>query len=172
MRFFFFGTLMDPDVRRAIIGRDLSPGQVEEAVVEGFRRVHVAKRNYPMLLPHASGWVDGMLAHDIDAEAARRLMVFEGNEYHLAPIMVADLHGHLWRAAAFLPAGTVRPDHRGWHLETWQRRYKRLFLRHAGALMERYGTQAMLRVMPNGLPALSSVPSKGRRFRGRALARA
>lgn len=160
MRCFFFGTLMDPDVRRLIIGRDLAPGQIEPAVIEHFRRVHVAKRNYPMLLPHASGWVDGLLAYHLDAEAMRRLMVYEGIEYHLVPIFVADLRGHLVKAAAFLSDRSVQPDHRAWHLETWQRRYKRAFLRRAADLMDRYGTQAMLRMMPNGMPALSRKPPK------------
>ena len=168
MRFFFFGTLMDPDVRRLIIGRDLAPGQVEPAVVEHFRRVHVAKRNYPMLLPHASGWVDGLVAHDLDADAAQRLLVFEGKEYHLVPITVADLRGHLYKAAAFLSDRRIQPDHRAWHLEVWQRRYKRPFLRRAGELMDRYGTQALLRVAPNGLPAVSPKPPK--MLSGRAFA--
>jgi hypothetical protein len=155
MRFFFFGTLMDPEVRRVVIGRDLAPGQIEAAVLEQFRRVYVANRNYPMLLPHSSGWVDGLLAHNVDPEAARRLMAFEGREYHLVPVTVADLHGHLAKAAAFLPDRTVKANRRAWYLEIWQRRYKRLFLRRAAELMDRYGTQAMLRVMPNGLPAVS-----------------
>lgn len=160
MRCFFFGTLMDADVRRLILGRDLPAGQVEPAVIERFRRVHVARRNYPMLLPHASGWVDGLLAHGLDGDAMRRLMVYEGKEYHLVPTTVADLRGHLVKAAAFLSDRSVQPDHRPWHLETWQRRYKRLFLRRARELMERYGTQSLLRVTPSGLPALSRKPPK------------
>jgi hypothetical protein len=151
---------MDADVRRLVLGRHLAPIDTEPAVVEGFRRVHVAKRNYPMLLPHASGWVDGLLAHQLTVEAFHRLVVFEGREYRPVPITVADLHGHRVTAAAFLSQPDVQPDHRRWHLETWQRRYKRLFLRRAGELMERYGTQAQLRVTPSGMPGLSAKQPK------------
>lgn len=161
MRIFFFGTLMDPDVRRLVIGRDLAPEQVEPAVIEHFRRVHVARRNYPMLLPHASGWVDGLLAHQLDPEAVRRLTAFEGPEYHLVAITVADLRGHLTKACAFLCDRRVQADHRRWQFQTWQRRYKRPFLRRAAELMDRYGTQALLRVAPNGMPAAAPRLLKG-----------
>lgn len=172
MHFFFFGTLMDPDVRRLVIGRDLAPGQIEAAVLAQFRRVYVAKRNYPMLLPHSSGWVDGLLAYNLDADAARRLMAFEGAEYHLVPVTVADPRGHPARAAAFLSDRSVKANHRLWHLETWQRRYKRLFLRRAVELMDRYGTQALLRVASNGTPAVSPKPPKLLTGKPSALSRA
>lgn len=172
MRFFFFGTLMDPDMRRLVVGRELPEEQIEPAVVEHFRRVHVAGRTYPMLLPHASGRVDGLVAHHLDPQAARRLMAYEGPEYHLVPITVADLRGHPLKAAAFLPDRGVQPDHRPWHLQTWQHRYKRLFLRRAAELMDRYGTRALLRVAPNGLPVVSPKPPKLLRGKPAHLGRA
>lgn len=145
MRFFFFGTLMDPQVRRLVIGRDPAAGRIEAAVLEGFRRVSVAGRPYPMLLPHRCGRVSGMLLHDLEADAVRRLIAFEGAEYHAAPVTVAARPGRLVTAAAFLADRSVAPSRRGWSLQTWQRRHKRAFLRRIGGLMDGYAIQAFLR---------------------------
>jgi hypothetical protein len=149
MRFFFFGTLMDPEVRRLVIGRDLVEGQTEAALLARFRRVHVAKRDYPMLVPYSAGRVEGILAHDVGADAVRRLIAFEGAEYRLVSVLVADPRGHLVSAAAFLSDRSVGPNRRAWSLETWQRRHKRAFLRRVKASMDGYGTRAMLGAMRN-----------------------
>ena len=46
MRFFFYGTLMDADIRRAVLGvRALAPA--ERATLDGWRRVKKAGVSYP-----------------------------------------------------------------------------------------------------------------------------
>jgi hypothetical protein len=132
---FFYGTLMDADVREIVCGRPLDV--VEPAIAQGFRRVHVAGRHYPMLLPHASGWVDGTLVTGVDPEAVHRLQVYEGWEYALHPIKVRTNSGHIVMAHVFLCPPGIRPDPRHWRLDTWRLRHKRTFLPKAQALMER-----------------------------------
>ncbi len=135
MNLFFYGTLMDPEVREIVCGRPLDT--VEPAMAQGFRRVHVAGRHYPMLLSHASGWVDGLLVTRVEPEAVHRLQVYEGWEYALHPIRVRTHSGAVVMAHVFLCPPSIRPDPRQWRLDTWLLRHKRPFLRRAQALMER-----------------------------------
>lgn len=134
MKLFFYGTLMDADVRELVCGEAL---EVEPAMAQGFRRVLVAGRHYPMLLPHASGWVEGSLASGLSAETVHRLQVYEGWEYGLHPIKVRTASGHAVMAHVFLCPPHIAPQMRDWGLERWQRRHKRTFLPKAQQLMDK-----------------------------------
>lgn len=131
---FFYGTLMDAEVREIVCGQPLD--SVEPALVQGFRRVFVAGRHYPMLLPHASGWVEGTLVTGLDAETVHRLQVYEGWEYDLHPVKVRTHAGQSVLAHIFLCPQGIAADRREWRLEDWQRRHKRAFLPKARQLME------------------------------------
>ncbi len=144
MRLFFFGTLMDPEVRAIVMGRQLPADAVEPAVVQGFRRVFVAGRHYPMLLAHASGWVDGTLVSGLDAETVHRLQVYEGWEYTLTPLRVRTASGQTVLAQVFMCPPHVAADRRPWKLTEWQRRHKRGFLPRAELLMRRHGQRPAL----------------------------
>lgn len=143
---FFFGTLMDPEVRTIVMGRDVDPEQVEPALAQGFRRVFVAGRHYPMLLRHSSGWVDGTLVGGLDAERVHRLQVYEGWEYSLQPIQVQTSSGRKVMAHVFLCPPHIAADRRAWRLDQWQRRHKRTFLPKARMHMDRL-------LKPAGTPA-------------------
>ncbi|MEE8559476.1 MAG: gamma-glutamylcyclotransferase family protein, partial [Alphaproteobacteria bacterium] len=78
MRYFFFGTLMDPDVRALVIGGPAPASRIEPATLAGFRRVHVAGRSYPMLISDALGRVEGCLVRGLDGRARARIGQFEG----------------------------------------------------------------------------------------------
>lgn len=144
-RLFFFGTLMDPDVLRVVIGADLAPRQIEEGRVRGFRRVFVPGRAYPMLIPAPHFHVEGLLVSGLTPEQVHRLGVFEGPEYHLVPLTITSFGGHAYRAGAFLSDRNVVPGKDEWTLKLWRRRHKRGFLRHASYLMDHYGTKVLLR---------------------------
>jgi len=49
-RFFFYGTLMDPSVRRAVLGRPVERSRLQRAVLPGFRRVFRRGATYPVLV--------------------------------------------------------------------------------------------------------------------------
>ncbi|TAN47303.1 MAG: gamma-glutamylcyclotransferase, partial [Rhodospirillales bacterium] len=86
-RLFFYGTLMDDDVRKAIVGR---PVDVAAASLQGYRRVPVAGRTYPMLVPCQGQCIEGLLADGIDARELKRLIRYEGPEYRIHTLMVQD----------------------------------------------------------------------------------
>jgi hypothetical protein len=158
---FFFGTLMDPEVREIVMGRPLAADAVESAVVQGFRRVFVADRHYPMLLPHASGWVDGTLVRGVDPESVHRLQVYEGWEYSLAPIRVRTASGQSVMAHVFMCPPHVQADKRDWKLDQWQMRHKRTFLPRAKALMDKH----LKRQRPGTAQAVAPRPALAPRSR-------
>lgn len=137
MKLFFFGTLMDPEVREIVMGRSMPDDAVEPALAQGFRRVFVAGRHYPMLLPHASGWVDGLLVSGVDPESLHRLQVYEGWEYSLTPMRVRTQSGRTVMAHVFMCPPHIKPEKKDWRLDRWQMRHKRHFLPKTQAMMER-----------------------------------
>lgn len=132
MKLFFFGTLMDADVRRIVCGKPLD--QVEPASIQGVRRVYVAGRHYPMLHPQAGGRVNGIVVSGIDADSLHRLRLYEGWEYDLYPMAIQCGDGWV-TAHVFLCPTAINADQRPWRLVDWQRRYKRSFLNSAPHLM-------------------------------------
>ena len=142
MRLFFFGTLMDGELRTLVIGRALPDASIEPATIRGFRRVPVAFRAYPMLVRRGAGRVDGVLVGGLDAAALRRLQAYEGEEYALRPGRVRTGAGRMVAALAFLCRRRVTPGHRDWRLDRWQRRHKCGALREAKAMLARAGQNA------------------------------
>jgi gamma-glutamylcyclotransferase (GGCT)/AIG2-like uncharacterized protein YtfP len=129
VRFFFYGTLMDADVRRAVLGRR-APRIVTPAVLEGWRRVLVAGASYPAIVRRAGARVDGVLARGIDAAAARRLDRYEGAEYVAIEAAVrTSSRSTPVTATVFVPRpGHVRIRAGKWDVDVWRRRRKRRFL--------------------------------------------
>jgi len=128
MRFFFYGTLIDPDVRRAVLGR-LAPGTVEPAILGGWRRFSARGVTFPIARPDPKAEIGGVLARGLSAAAARKLDDYEGPGYRRIAVPV--------RAAAktieaFLyvddGSGTLTPTPAVWRYEDWARRHKRAFL--------------------------------------------
>lgn len=137
MQLFFFGTLMDPEIRALVMGRDVDSDRLQPAIAQGFRRVFVAGRHYPMLLKHSSGWVEGTLISGVDAQSLHRLQVYEGWEYSLRPIQVQTQSGHKVMAHVFMCPPGIEAKPRAWRLDEWQRRHKRTFLPKAREHMQR-----------------------------------
>lgn len=128
MDFFFYGTLRDADVRRRVLGRDLSAAQVEGAILAGFSPVFVAEATYPTLIAHPDGLVPGLLARRLGVADAARLAAFEGAAYCLRTLPVTGRRSGLLNARVFIVRGEARAMGRPWSLEEWQRRFKPAFL--------------------------------------------
>jgi len=133
--FFFYGTLLDDDVRAAVLGRTAPACAPVPAVLAGFRRVPVSGRSFPALIADPRGRVDGALLAGLDAAAAARLSYFEGPEYDPLLRPVVDAAGVSRDAWVFVPAPRqpfmpgLRPRPGRWDLASWQRRHKARYLR-------------------------------------------
>ena len=121
MRYFFYGSLTDPDVLAAVLGRPRV--RAVPAVLEGWRRWRVAGEDYPLIAPASGGRVEGILA-DVAPAEARRLAWYEGDDFAPRVLSVAPRSGEPLQALVFVP----RPDlaHAGetWDPRVWARKRK------------------------------------------------
>ncbi|KIL99699.1 hypothetical protein CCC_03871 [Paramagnetospirillum magnetotacticum MS-1] len=132
---FFFGTLMDGDVLAVVLGHPCAPQAQEPARLSGWRRVTIAGRSYPMLIPHATGVVEGILVSGLDETDRDRLSYYEGPEYRIGLLPVRLKDGREVTAEAYLGKPEVNASREEWRLDTWRLRHKRAALTRIGALM-------------------------------------
>ena len=132
MRFFFYGTLIDPDVRRVVLGaRAAAAIDLRDAVLVNWERRAVRGVSYPVILPRAGGRVDGLLASGVDAQGQRRLVAYEGEGYDLVRVSVSLARGATKAAVVFAPSsgGPLKADMAAWDYARWVRDSKRAFMR-------------------------------------------
>jgi gamma-glutamyl AIG2-like cyclotransferase len=101
MRFFFYGTLMDADVRRAVL-RDRAPQAAEPAALPGWRCVPAAGRAFPMIRADRAARVDGILVRGLDRVARARLSRYEDRDYRIIKTIVVA-SGRAVAAHLFVP---------------------------------------------------------------------
>ncbi|MDB5539037.1 MAG: gamma-glutamylcyclotransferase [Devosia sp.] len=120
---FVYGTLRDPHLLAAVLGRALGPGKVHAARAPGFRAVPYAHRVYPALIRVPGAAAEGLLLTDLSPFERDLLDAFEGEEYRRAPIAVMVEEG-LFEADAYLPAIAVPDAGADWSLSRWQKEHK------------------------------------------------
>jgi hypothetical protein len=131
MRFFFFGTLMDADVRAIVLGRPLPDQRCRPARIDGYRRVRAAGKDFPMLVPALASNVSGVIVDGLSQAEAARLRYFEGDEYRLARRAAVLPDGKPCPVHVFLAAAGLHPLHVDWDFAAWQRLAKRRFVASA-----------------------------------------
>ncbi|CAN0443597.1 unnamed protein product [Discosporangium mesarthrocarpum] len=125
--FFFYGTLIDADVRAAVLDKFTDNGSVAPAQLEGWRRVGLHGRSYPVIVPSPDGTVDGIAASFAagdEAPVTERLKSFEGVEYIMAAVTLTSGD----TASVFVGSRRCHPTGRAWSFSNWERRHKRAFL--------------------------------------------
>jgi hypothetical protein len=129
MRYFFYGTLIDPDIRRHVMG-DLAPAAVEPARLAGWRRFSLKSASFPIARADRAASIDGVLARGLDKEAGRLLDIYEGPGFGRTTVAAIDSHGKARAAILFVEDGSVEfavvPQ--PWDHETWVRRHKKAFM--------------------------------------------
>lgn len=155
MQFFFYGTLMDRDLRRLVVGRDVEARlTIRHGALIGYRR-RVARDGYfPMLVPAAGGRVTGLLVDGLGGHALTRIAQFEGEEYEPRVARAVDSDGRRVRACLFLPSRRQLVDRSAWNFRRWQREHKPRHLRW---------TRFWLRECPPGTMVDTVVPWHVRR---------
>tara|TARA_R110001592_G_scaffold283010_3_gene550884 strand:- start:13842 stop:14309 length:468 start_codon:yes stop_codon:yes gene_type:complete len=122
LSFFFYGTLMDQDLRAAVFGGPCA--SVRPAVLKGYRRRRVAGETYPALAPARHSHVDGLLIAGVSPAMAARTSVYEGDQYDAVSLAVTTTYGAACDAWTFLPQAHVRLSTHDWSLDTWQQQHK------------------------------------------------
>jgi gamma-glutamylcyclotransferase (GGCT)/AIG2-like uncharacterized protein YtfP len=75
---FVYGTLLSKEIWESIISGNYSS---ESAVLKGYARKKVKRKDYPGLIKHDGSKVEGMIYYDISEEDFRKLDEYEGEEY-------------------------------------------------------------------------------------------
>lgn len=134
MHVFTYGTLMFPEVWRAVVGKQY---ETAAATATGFEIYYVRDAVYPGIIATAHGAVAGLIYFDVDAESLARLDVFEGVDYHRQPIEVTRSdNGQILQADAYVipPANRHLLTNESWSAEKFAARgdLARFVARYAG----------------------------------------
>jgi len=126
--FFFYGTLLDRGVRRAVIGPPADRLEALPAELHGWRRVRVRGKRYPVIVPAPGSVVDGCLFGPLPASAVARLIRFEGPEYRLTEVEVLTGFGVPTAARTFIGGVRIRPTMADWRFDDWRRKSRSVYL--------------------------------------------
>ena len=114
---FLYGTLRDPDILAAVLGRTVSGDDLATATAPDCAAVYYPDRVYPALVQRIGSVAPGLLlAATTDDLAA--LDAFEGDEYRRQTITVR-LGAAEQRADAYLPVIAISDDAPVWSLANW-----------------------------------------------------
>ena len=120
---FAYGTLRDPDLLAAVLGRPLKPHALLFARAPGFRAVPYPGRIYPALIRAPGAAAEGLVLTDITPFERDLLDAYEGDEYRRGPIAVM-IEEELHEVDAYLPVIAIPPGAPDWQLRHWQERHK------------------------------------------------
>ena len=139
LRFFFYGTLLDADVRRAVFPHRVEVMALEAAGLSGYRRVRAVAGGFPLLRRANGARVEGLLVEGFDRQALLNLAHFEGAEYLPRRVTVAAAGRRRLAAWTFLaPHGQI-DSREPWELRRWQLREKPRVMRQIDRWFRDYG---------------------------------
>jgi hypothetical protein len=126
--FFFYGTLLDPDVMALVIGRRLPPSAFVPAILPGHSRRRAKGATYPVVVRDAADRVQGVVVGGLTARDVARLAAYEGRGYRIAQLKVR-VGGELVTVSVFEPiVARLQPSTSPWDYALWRGRYKRPFV--------------------------------------------
>jgi len=121
MLFFFYGSLMDGELRRTLAGRKAARLRVTPGVLVNYRRRRARFGDYPVLVPDTGGRVPGLFVEGLDPDLLLWVAHFEGPGYLPDRVSARDLAGRRLAPWAFLPDTRAGASHEPWDFEAWQR---------------------------------------------------
>jgi hypothetical protein len=154
MRFFFYGTLMDDDVRADLLGAARHDLRMRPGVLLNYRRRAARDGYYPVLVPEARGRVDGVFVEGLTREFVLWIAHFEGPTYEPDRVTAVDPAGRRLGAWSFLPSRRAYATDRPWDLHVWQRHHKPVARRMLALWRRR---------LPTGQPMSMDAPWRVRR---------
>lgn len=135
--FFFYGTLLDADVRRLVLGRDLDPASLHDAVLAGHRVSRARGKTYPILAAKRGAKAHGLVASHLDDRDAARLFHYEDDGYRTVELDLAAPHGRV-KAWAFMPGPRMKALPVDWSYAGWSRNVKARVMPGIAAWMAGY----------------------------------
>ncbi len=126
--FFFYGTLVDGDVRTLVAG---APLVAEPATLADHATVPVGRGVFPMIAHWQGATAPGLLCRGVALEAAARLSYFEseGVDYNARRLRLATEAGDKAEAWVYVPTARLRRGPGRWDFARWCRYEKDRYLR-------------------------------------------
>ena len=146
---FVYGTLRDPDLLAAVLGRPLRAASLHPARAPGYKSVHYPNRVYPALVRSPGAAAEGLLITGLSPFERDLFDAYEGDEYQRGTIaaMLAD-EPELHEVDAYLPVIAVPTDAHEWSLSRWQAEHKPRVLVSESAEAARLREQ-LIAIRPN-----------------------
>lgn len=127
-RFFFYGTLLDPDVVAFVLGRRLPPASFAPGLLPGHKRRRAEGKSYPIVVRAPNSDVAGAVVGGLSTQDVERLAAYEGPGYRIVTVGVKGA-GRYGMVSMFVPLiSHLQPTGEAWDLALWQRRHKRAFI--------------------------------------------
>lgn len=120
---FVYGTLRDPELLAAVLGRRVDPRAVAAATAPGFRTVHYPGRPYPALIRVPGAAAEGLLLLGLSRLERQVLDAYEGEEYRRSVIAVL-VDEEMHETETYLPTQVIDGTAEAWTLEAWQEVHK------------------------------------------------
>jgi gamma-glutamylcyclotransferase (GGCT)/AIG2-like uncharacterized protein YtfP len=120
---FLYGTLRDPDILAAVLGRTVADRQLIAATAPDCVAVYFPGRVYPALLRRPGSAAPGLLLVQASADDLIALDAFEGDEYRRGSVQAMIAAGPV-AAEVYWPAVPVAPSAVAWTLDHWIREHK------------------------------------------------
>jgi len=136
--FFFYGTLVDADVRRLVLGRDVLDDTLIPADLSGFCRYAVRRRPYPAAVPQAGARIDGVIMPGVGLREAAILSCFEGADYaaQLCPVTARADNATGRHAWVFVASDRVPRADPAWSIVDWRANHKPQFIEIAQSWLD------------------------------------
>lgn len=138
MRLFFFGSLMDGELMRVVLDRDIGDLQFTEAELLGYERRRAKGESFPIVVPTPGGRVEGRLVEGLTARDVACIQWYESDDYRLAPCLVG-IGDRRHEAHLFLANQRLEDEGLPWHFHQWAATEKPMCLALAAEIMSYHG---------------------------------
>ncbi|HEY9568724.1 MAG TPA: gamma-glutamylcyclotransferase family protein [Thalassobaculum sp.] len=160
-RYFFFGTLMDPDVLRLVLGRPVTRGALAPARLHGYRRMRILRDSFPVLVADPPAAVEGLVFTAAGAQDDARILFFEDYDYDLAPCRPVLDDGTTVEATFCGAAEGVAASDEPCDLSRWAAGHKAGFLELSRIYMDCYGRLTPQQAEPVWVSARERLRAEG-----------
>lgn len=138
-QFFFYGSLRDPLILEAVLGRGLAHLTFGTARMPGHRVERAEGYSFPLLISSKHGHAMGSIVEGLTASDQARIAYFEDSEYELREYEVLTSN-RAQRAFAYAATGKLNSSGEPWDLAQFQAQDRALLLAVTRFVMtEHYG---------------------------------
>lgn len=132
---FFYGSLRDPELLSAVLGRPVAAGDLAPARLPDHAIRRVRGESFPCVVAAPGEAAEGALVRDLtEAEVARVAFFEDEAEYELRPLPVTLADGGTLEALVCFPRGRTEPDG-PWRLDDWTGAERDLLIQCAHEIM-------------------------------------